>query len=40
MALSSQPYDSGSYSAVQVVTEGTLMVDIVDEKKELLLWRG
>ena len=38
--ISSQPYDSGSYSAVRVVTEGTLMVDIVDAKKELLLWRG
>ncbi len=38
--LSFQPYDSGSYSSARVVTEGTLMVDIVDAKKELLLWRG
>ncbi len=40
MELSSQPYDSGFYSAVRVVTEGTIMVDIVDAKKELLLWRS
>lgn len=38
--FSSQPYDTGSYRTIRVVTEGTLMVDIVEAKKELLLWRG
>ncbi len=39
--LPDQPYDdSNSYGVARVVTEGTLMVDIVDARKGAMVWRG